>query len=59
MWRHVRETLWHVCWTDAEIRRALRLAGFELLRSVDGQDVRQKMASEKRGTDAYYLARKR
>ena len=28
LWRHVRETLWHVCWTDAEIRRALRLAGF-------------------------------
>jgi len=59
MWRHVRETLWHVCWTDAEIRRALRLAGFELLRCFDGQDVRPKMAGEKRGTDAYYLARKR
>ena len=59
MLRHVRETLWHVCWTDAEIRRALRLAGFELLRSFDGLDVRPKMAGEKRGTDAYYLARKR
>ena len=51
--RHVRETLWHVCWTDAEIRRALRLAGFELLRSFDGLDVSPKMAGEKRGTDAY------
>jgi DNA-binding winged helix-turn-helix (wHTH) protein len=59
MWRHVRETLWHVCWTDAEIRRALRVAGFELLRSFDGQEVRPKMAGERRGTDAYYLARKR
>ena len=59
MWRHVKETLWHVCWTDAEIRRALRRAGFELLRRFDGQDVRPKMAGEKRGTDAYYLARKR
>jgi DNA-binding winged helix-turn-helix (wHTH) protein len=58
MWRHVRETFWHVCWTDAEIRRALRLAGFELLRRFDGQDVRPKIAGEKRGTDAYYLARK-
>ena len=36
MWRHVRETLWHVCWTDAEIRRALQLAGFDLVRSFDG-----------------------
>jgi len=59
MWRHVRETLWHVCWTDAEIRRALRLAGFDLLRSFDGQDVRPKTTGEKRGTDAYYLARKK
>ena len=22
LWRHVRETLWHVSWTDAEIRQA-------------------------------------
>ena len=40
LWRHVRETLWHVCWTDAEIRRALRLAGFDLVRRADGLDVR-------------------
>ena len=59
MWRHVRETLWHVCWTDTEIRRALRLAGFDVARSFDGVDVRPRMPGEKRGTDAYYLARKR
>jgi DNA-binding winged helix-turn-helix (wHTH) protein/ubiquinone/menaquinone biosynthesis C-methylase UbiE len=57
--RHVRETLWHVCWTDAEIRRALRVAGFDLIRSFDGLDVRPRTPGEKRGTDAYYLARKR
>ena len=34
VWRHVRETLWHVCWTDAEIRRALRIAGFDRVRRL-------------------------
>jgi DNA-binding winged helix-turn-helix (wHTH) protein len=58
LFRHVRETLWHVCWTDAEIRRALRAAGFDLVRSFDGLDVRPMTAGEERGTDAYYLARK-
>ena len=59
LWRHVRETLWHVCWTDAEIRRALQVAGFDLLRCFDGLDVRPRTPGEKRGTDTYYLARKR
>jgi hypothetical protein len=57
--RHVRETRWHVCWTDAEIRRALQVAGFDLVQSFDGLDVRPRTAGEKPGTDAYYLARKR
>ena len=59
LWRHVRETVWHVCWTDAEIRQALRRAGFELVRHFDGLDVRPTMPGITRGTDAYYLARKR
>jgi DNA-binding winged helix-turn-helix (wHTH) protein len=58
LWRHVRETLWHVCWTDTEIKQALRKAGFELVRHFDGFDVRPKMPGVNRGTDAYYLARK-
>ena len=58
LWRHVRETIWHVCWTDAEIRQALRKAGFELVRHFDGFDVRPKMPGVYPGTDAYYLARK-
>ncbi len=59
LWRHVRETLWHVCWTDAEIRRGLRMAGFDSVQHFDGLDVRPKMPGLRRGTDAYYLARKR
>jgi hypothetical protein len=59
VWPHVRETLWHVCWTDAEIRRALREAGFDRVRRFDGVEVRPRVAHQTRGTDAYYLARKR
>ena len=59
VWRHVRETLWHVCWTDAEIRRALRAAGFDCVRRFDGVEVRPRGAHQTRGADAYYLARKR
>jgi hypothetical protein len=58
-WRHARETLWHVCWTDREIRHALRVAGFDRVQCFDGIDVRPTLPYEKRGADAYYLARKR
>jgi len=50
--------VWHVCWTDAEIRQAPRKAGFEFVRHFDGFDVRPKMPGINRGTDSYYLARK-
>ena len=50
--------VWHVCWTDAEIRQGLRKAGFDFVRRFDGFDVRPKMRHVSRGTDAYYLARK-
>jgi SAM-dependent methyltransferase len=56
LWRHVRETVWNVCWTDAEIRRALREAGFSRVRKFDGVDVRPRVPGARRGTDAYYLA---
>lgn len=58
LWRHVRESFWHVCWTDAEIRQALRRAGLDLVSHFDGFEVRPKMPGVDRGTDAYYLARK-
>ena len=50
--RHVRETLWHVCWTDAEIRRALQVAGFDLVRSFDGLDVRPRTPGESEHADS-------
>ena len=48
-WRHVRETLWHVCWTDREIRRALRVAGFDRVRTFDGVDVRPPLRARSAG----------
>lgn len=58
LWRHERETVDHIAWSDAEIRRALRRAGFHRIRFFDGLDVRPRMPGAKRGYDAYYLARK-
>lgn len=43
LFRHLRETIWNVCWTDAEIRRALRAAGFDRVRWFDGTSVRPKL----------------
>lgn len=59
LWRHQRETVDHIAWSDAEIRRALRGAGFRRLRFWDGLDVRPRMPGAKRGCDAYYLAERR
>ncbi|MGH9804691.1 MAG: class I SAM-dependent methyltransferase [Candidatus Acidiferrales bacterium] len=58
LWRHQRETVDHIAWSDAEIRRALRRAGFRRPRFFDGLDVRPPMPGAKRGYDAYYLAKK-
>lgn len=57
-WRHVRERVNHIAWSDAEIRRALRRAGFRNLRVWDGVDVRPPMPGARRGYDIYYLAQK-
>lgn len=58
LWRHARERVEHICWSDAEIRRALRRAGFRRLRFWDGLDVRPPIPGARRGYDAYYLAQK-
>ncbi len=58
LWRHQREAFPHIAWSNAEIRRALRRAGFRRVRFFDGVDVRPRMPGAKRGWDAYYLARK-
>jgi len=58
LWRHHREMLWNVCWTEAELRRALAAAGFRVLGSWDGMDVRPKIKGGGRGYDLYLLAQK-
>ncbi len=58
LWKHVHERVDHVAWSDAEIRRALRRAGFRNLRVWDGVDVRPPMPGAQRGYDIYYLAQK-
>ena len=58
LWRHQGETVDHIAWSDAEIRRSLRRAGFGRLRFFDGLDVRPPMPGAKRGYDSYYLAQK-
>src|SRR5437868_4406292 len=40
LFRHVHESIVNVCWTDAEIRAALRKAGLRHVRTFDGVDVR-------------------
>jgi len=57
-WLRQREHVPHVCWTDAEIRRALRAAGFRAIRSWDGTRVRPAWIKPHSGHDTYYLARK-
>jgi SAM-dependent methyltransferase len=52
-----RETIYNVCWTDREIRAALRRAGIDLVRVCDGVDVRPTFPGAVRGTDMYYLTR--
>lgn len=57
-WRHEREQVPHICWSDGEIRRALRRAAFDHIRHWDGVDVRPRMRGARRGYDSYYLAQK-
>jgi len=58
LWRRARETIHHVTWSEAEIRRALRAAGFKSVKTFDGIDVRPRMEGAVRGTDLYFLARR-
>ncbi len=58
-WRHHRERLWNVCWSAAELKRALRAAGFRVLGAWDGVDVRPRIRGAARGYDLYLLAAKR
>ncbi len=57
-YRHVRETIVHLCWTEKEIRKELARAGFGKIRTFDGADVRPKAMKTPRGTDLYFRAEK-
>lgn len=56
--RHERETIVHIGWTEAEIRRELTRAGFTRIRTFDGADVRPKEMKTERGMDLYFRAEK-
>lgn len=58
LWRHQRESVINVAWTDRELRAALREAGFARPKFFDGMDVRPPIVGAARGWDAYYLTRR-
>ena len=58
-WRRTRERIRDTFWSDAEIRRALRRAGFGRIRSWDGTRVRPPSPHQHLGFDTYYRAQKR
>lgn len=58
LWRRSHERAKHVCWTDAEIRHALRRAGFHRIRAWDAVRVRPTSCKSRPGYDTYYLAQK-
>jgi len=57
-WRRSRERIEDTWWSDAEVRSALRRAGFGSIRAWDGTRIRPRSMKSKRGFDRYYLARK-
>jgi SAM-dependent methyltransferase len=58
VWRRYRERLEDTWWSDGEIRRALRRAGFVRIRAWDGARVRPRAMKPRSGFDRYYLAQK-
>lgn len=57
-WERYRERIVDCWWTDAEIKQALRGAGFTKIQAWDGTQIRPKKMKPKRGFDRYYLAQK-
>jgi SAM-dependent methyltransferase len=58
-WGRYRERIEDTWWSDAEIRSALRRAGFGTIRAWDGVRIRPRKMKPRPGYDRYYLARKR
>ncbi len=57
-WRRYRERITDTWWSDAEVRSALRGAGFGHIRAWDGARVRPPKMKPCRGYDRYYLAQR-
>ena len=57
-WRRHKERIPHIWWSDAEIRRDLKAAGFRNIRFFDGVQVRPPSPVNHRGYDLYYLSQK-
>ena len=57
-WRRHHERMEDVWWSDGEIRRALKSAGFKKIRCWDAARVRPPAMKSKPGFDSYYLAQK-
>ena len=58
LWRRRREHVEEVCWTAAEVRRALRSAGFGAIRSWDTSEFNPNDPVSGPGYRTIYLARK-
>lgn len=57
-WQRYRERIQDTWWSDAEIRSALRQAGFGAIRAWDGARIRPRKMKPRPGYDRYYLAQK-
>jgi SAM-dependent methyltransferase len=57
-WRRRRERVEEVCWSDSELRRTLRAAGFDRIQTWDAKPFFKGDTQVKPGCRTYYLARK-
>ncbi len=58
LWRRHHERVQEVCWSDGEIRRALRQAGFDRIKSWDAAQFFKDSPAMTPGCRTHYLARK-
>jgi SAM-dependent methyltransferase len=58
LWRRHRERVEEVCWSNAEIRQALRHAGFDRIKAWDSAHFITNFPEMKPGCRTHYLARK-
>jgi len=57
-WRRYQERIEDAWWSHAEIRSALRQAGFSRIQSWDGTRIRPRSVKPRPGFDRYYVARR-